>query len=952
MADDTIRLAGINIPITTSYNSSGLKQAMKDVAKLGVTVDDELNEVIDQFNAVQETFNTLTSSLSGDSADIQKGIRQVSNAFISATKTANALEKSLVGITEKTIEQNNAFEKLNNIKNQLEETQSGLSILGINISDVEQAKKELLTYQEIAKKGLKEGYSQVEISDAKYYTEELNKYISQSKEVIKVEGELEKSAQKLISGREKVTAQVLSLASATNTARNAVTSLAQKQERLNETTEKERLATEEARAEIIKAIEETQNLGDSQEELSQKTEKSSRSFKKSMQEIAATIYTIRRLISAFKSLGNSALKLVEASSSWVENLNLLEVTFSENSEAAKEFVDTVANNFGLDKNAIAGYVSTFKQMANAMGQAAETGRQMSEVLTLVGLDVASLRNVDIATAISDLTSAIAGQVKPVRKYGFDITQQSLDELLKQAGLGGSSATLTQTQKQLARTILLIKQSKDAWGDMAKTINTFSNQQRVLNDLISTASRSFGNLLVGTIEVGDTFEEAYQKAGIATKILWNLNGAMLAVNQVLSVLIPETTEFSSSIAAGNEDALSSFEDIEDAVSGTLASFDKFNTLQQGDGSASDAMTTALEQLLSSETSKYMTDFTKRLNDINMYAKEISDNFLKWAFPDFAKWAKENEGAFADWFKQTGQSLDTLFPWLNPLVEALKSISSVVLDFLKQLPTFLTATLNIISDILYILNPILEDVAKLINWLAENNMLAEALGLILGTMIAIKGIKFFGEMQKGIQAIGVAFTKLSTTMIGQLNMLQIAASAFIGVLSFALFNKIFTEIGNQFGIAAKGIVSALAIVASAVTVAAIAWMAYQGAMTLGVAVPMIALAVGFGAAAIKAQIEAAKGYANGGFQTGGMFYAGESGPEWVGRQGNTATIINDKQMSDIMTEAVAEGVAIGNQYNGAQTNRNSGTIAVVNMDGKRLFEVVEENGKRIGKVFAKA
>ena len=128
------------------------------------------------------------------------------------------------------------------------------------------------------------------------------------------------------------------------------------------------------------------------------------SFSKGIRTFAATLYVLRRITNSIKQAFKQISDLIDASSSWVENLNLLEVVFGDVSKGAqktKDWVSDLARTFSMDKNAIAQNVAMFKQMANAMGQAADVGERMSEVLVQLGLDISSLRNVKTETAMND-----------------------------------------------------------------------------------------------------------------------------------------------------------------------------------------------------------------------------------------------------------------------------------------------------------------------------------------------------------------------------------------------------------------------------------------------------------------------------------------------------------------------------------------------------------------------
>lgn len=700
---------------------------------------------------------------------------------------------------------------------------------------------------------------------------------------------------------------------------------------------------------------------------SEKNHKRTKNIHRSIRDIAATLYTIRRIFTMMKQLWNKVNNLIEASASWTENLNLLEVVFddvSAGAEKTKKWVDDISNSYLMDKNAITQYVSIFKQMANAMGQASDVGEKLSETLTLIGFDIASLRNVKTETAINDLASAIAGQVKPVRKYGFDITQQSIDTLLKESGIGGSSATLTQAEKQLARTILLVRQSQDAWGDLGKTINTFSNQQRIMNDQWTTFKRLIGNALVGIVEIGDSFEEAYAKAGPATRMIWNINGALIAMNSIVKAVVPEVENFGGSVAQESDLATDSLEELEDAANSSLAPFDKFNVMNSGSGMANGFTSTrkALEALLGTETDKYGAAISQRMEDIQTYSKDIADDILKRVIPAYGEWKAVGENAsktFADFYKETNQSLETLFPWIGPLKESWSNFKTIMGSFLKELPNLLSASLNLLSGILEILNPIVGMVAETVGFLSENGLLVGTLGTILAIVVSIKAVAAFATMVKNVKELLPLFKKLierlgvaktQTTELGLATkklppmwaqMTMLAGSFVAAGAGIAIYSQNFKQMSNTAKVLIPIVSTLLGIM---VTLASVKLLGPIGGVAAGIATFGVAMA-GISAAAAKFQ------FADGGYINGGIFNAGESGPEWVGRQGSTSTIINDRQMDEIMGDAVERGVM--NALSRSNYGRNgNGKIAVVNMNGKALFEVVEEQGKKVGKVFAKA
>lgn len=617
-----------------------------------------------------------------------------------------------------------------------------------------------------------------------------------------------------------------------------------------------------------------------------------------------------KIIAKFYALGRVASFLnsfVESSSEWIENLNLLEVVYNDTANAAddvKNKISDLSEAFRMDINALAKYVSVFKQMANAMGQTSEVGSQMAEVLSLIALDVSSLRNVDINTVVSDFTGALAGQVKPVRKYGFDITMYSIDELMKELGYGAISRSMTQANKQLARAVLLVRQSKDAWGDLAKTINTYANQQRVLNDQFTQFKRLLGNVLLGTFEVGDSFDEASKTAGIMQKGIWYLNGAMIAVNSVLDAIIPKVTNFNGAIATGAEEATDALEEEDEALNSTLAGFDKFNSLEEGSGLTGD-VSEDLERLLGQETQSYMAQFQERLKDINMYAEDVAETILGILFPEYSSWKGGDESkTFKDWTEQSANFSEKLVDIKDSLIAIGKTVAWLASPILGMFTTLSEQMLEASSE---------EREKYLEKLIVTANGLQNALTSLSRAFISLVDaflplFTFFADF--------IALIASSPSAIWAM----VAAIAALAITIQAV------KIASSFGVKGWDLVQIVGI---------------GGAITAGLALTSVAIA------------DAASKHAQGGFQTGGLFYAGEAGPEWVGRQGSTSTIINDGQMSDIMRDSVAKGVMQANiasrQISGAG---RSGKVAVVNLNGKHLFDVVEQEGYKEGKVFAKS
>ncbi len=147
------------------------------------------------------------------------------------------------------------------------------------------------------------------------------------------------------------------------------------------------------------------------------------------------------------------------------------------------------------------------------------------------------------------------------------------------------------------------------------------------------------------------------------------------------------------------------------------------------------------------------------------------------------------------------------------------------------------------------------------------------------------KNFPDMSATLQRISTGIGNVGST----------AATAAIGVGSFVSAFLIGYTVLNALPENLRGIASAVTLLTSAVIAGAVAWLAYQGTVTMGVAVPVILASIGAGIAALTSMVSSAPKLAEGGIVARPtLALVGERGPEAViplGKAagfGNTVTI----------------------------------------------------------------
>lgn len=648
------------------------------------------------------------------------------------------------------------------------------------------------------------------------------------------------------------------------------------------------------------------------------TEKTSNNFKNmalSGTKLFGALYSVNKIT---KYLSQA----FDESASWVENLNVMEVAFGDLSDSAYKFTKSVAGHFGLDSNQILEYVSLFQQMASAMGQSTETAYQMSTALTLLGTDVASLYNKDVKVTMEALRSAIAGQVKPVRQFGFDITSYSIDGLIEQMGIleGYTSRMMTQSQKQLARTILLIQQSKNAWGDLGKTINTYSNQQKILEAQFINLKRAIGDLFIGTAE----------QAGIATKVLYTLNGVMMAITETIRAFIPEASSSGFNDMQNDiEDTTDSIEELENATSGALLSFDKFNTLSSGEGKGNEWITSQLEALLNTEYTKYLEQWNQRMENVQSIAHDIRDSIM--SFLGFTKESVTTTDELGNELTTVqftlGEGLKTI-KVLLPLIQTIitlgvgKSIVNLIAKLGSLYKALTVVTIGTKQLNLAMTSGVLVAIFMVINGLKQGDMTMVNFGYAVG--IASAALLIFKNrllIMTTLKKLGLALETLRI-LLGKVSTTSLTAAASVALFAgaFMLFAYM-----DQMNDNMKIIVGTLATLTAALFVGAAAWMAYNTAMSWGAAAPIILGGLALGVAGIVSTAKGIKGkigtFAKGGYpDEGQMFIANEKGPELVGNIGGRTAVANNDMIVQAIENASYRGMAMAMANNGSSNNVN--------------------------------
>lgn len=197
----------------------------------------------------------------------------------------------------------------------------------------------------------------------------------------------------------------------------------------------------------------------------------------------------------FRKIGHFIAQAVTESNKYQEDLNLFTVALGQYAAEAQNYAEKVSDVMGIDPAQWLGNQGVFNTLLTGFGDTAERAQLMSQNLTQLGYDISSFFNISIEDAMQKLQSGISGELEPLRRLGYDLSQARLEQTALNLGIKESVANMTQAEKAELRYYAIMTQVTTAQGDMARTLEAPANQLRILQAQLTQAARAIGNIFI-------------------------------------------------------------------------------------------------------------------------------------------------------------------------------------------------------------------------------------------------------------------------------------------------------------------------------------------------------------------------------------------------------------------------------------------------------------------------
>lgn len=342
-------------------------------------------------------------------------------------------------------------------------------------------------------------------------------------------------------------------------------------------------------------------------------------------------------------------KCINEVNTYIESMNLFEASMGKYTESATEFGMRVQDAMGIDFGEWARNQGVFQTLITGMGAAADKASVMSQQLTQLGYDIASFYNISVEDAMLKIQSGIAGELEPLRRLGWDLSDARMNIELTRLGIDASTRDMSQAEKVALRYYLIMNQVTQTHGDMARTIASPANQLRVLQAQLTLAARAIGNLFIPALNAILPYAIGAVKA---------IRMVAEAIANFLGIDASFEVDYSGLDTSGIYEGGDALDDMADAaveadkkvkeLKNTVLGFDELNKMsatEKGDdgGSGEDKGLGGVGLDLPVDT----YDFMAGLDD---YVTELSDDIAEGmvgAVKELLPWIGAAGAAFAGW-----------------------------------------------------------------------------------------------------------------------------------------------------------------------------------------------------------------------------------------------------------------------------------------------------------------
>lgn len=338
-------------------------------------------------------------------------------------------------------------------------------------------------------------------------------------------------------------------------------------------------------------------------------------------------------IVSLRTAANWIGKAITLSNKYQEDLNLFTASMGKYAAAAQEYAENVSEVMGIDPAEWMRNQGIFNTLLTGFGSVSDRAYTMSKNLTQLGYDISSFFNISTEDAMQKLQSGISGELEPLRRLGYDLSQARLQQTAYTLGIKESVSAMTQAEKAELRYYAIMTQVTTAQGDMARSLEAPANQLRILQAQFTMTARAIGDIFIPILN------KILPVAIAVLQVIRDIANALAKLfGFELTKIDYSGLDNATSSAGGLTDELGNASSAAKELKKYLAGFDELNVMpsnSSGGGSGAGAsggggfdFELPEYNFLGEELNKNVSELKEKLEDILPLIAAAGVGFLAW------------------------------------------------------------------------------------------------------------------------------------------------------------------------------------------------------------------------------------------------------------------------------------------------------------------------------------
>ena len=257
-----------------------------------------------------------------------------------------------------------------------------------------------------------------------------------------------------------------------------------------------------------------------------------------------------KLTTPILALGAASFKL---GADFEQALGKTEVVFEHNAKSIEKWAQNSLRDFGLARSTAIEMASDFGALFKGMGISLKDTEEWSKTLTERTMDLANFYDTTVEETTRALNAIVTGQTEPLRRFGINMTQATLQEYAFAKGIRKKVQDMTEAEKVQLRYNFVIERTNIAVGTTAREADTATGQLNRFKESVKELGERFSEhilpLVIPIIDGLNNMIEKISNLSDGTKKFIVIVGGIIAMVGPILIFLGNTFKAISNINEG-------------------------------------------------------------------------------------------------------------------------------------------------------------------------------------------------------------------------------------------------------------------------------------------------------------------------------------------------------------------------------------------------------------------